>query len=62
MPDLVKKTRWLTGRKMITVAGFTAATAMVYSGKMSDQCWVFAMAVFIAGHHAADLIAAWKGH
>jgi hypothetical protein len=24
--------------------------------------WVYAMAVFIAGHHAADLIKAWKGN
>jgi len=58
---VVKKTRWFTGRKAITAAGFVAATAMVYSGKMSDQVWVYAMAVFIAGHKASDIIAAWKG-
>jgi hypothetical protein len=56
-----KKTRWFTGRKVITAVGFVTATVMVYGGHMTDQCWVFAMAVFIAGHHAADLIKAWKG-
>lgn len=55
-------TRWITGRKAITAAGFATATALVCFGKMSDQCWVFAMAVFIAGHHAEDLIKAWKGN
>lgn len=61
MDSVKSKTRWFTGRKVITAAGFVAATAMVYSGRMTDQCWVFAMAVFIAGHHAEGLIGAWKG-
>ena len=55
-----KKTRWFTGRKVITTAGFVTATAMLWTGKMSDQVWVYAMAVFIAGHHAADIVTAFR--
>ena len=54
-------TRWLTKRSVITAVGFITATAMVYSGKMSDQVWVYAVAVFIAGHHAADIVKAFRG-
>ncbi|MGO8847253.1 MAG: hypothetical protein ACLQFI_18345 [Methylocella sp.] len=60
--DGAKKTRWFTGRKVLTVAGIIIATTALWVGKMSDGVWVYAMAVFIAGHHAADLIKAWKGN
>lgn len=56
-----KKTRWLTSRKVITAVGFSTATVMVYTGKMDAGTWVYNLAVLIAGHHAADLIAAWRG-
>jgi hypothetical protein len=55
-------TRWLTSRKVITTVGVAIATTALFKGKMSDGVWVYAMAVFIAGHHAADLIKAWKGN
>jgi hypothetical protein len=55
------KTRWFTSRKVITVVGVAIATTALFSGKMSDSVWVYAMAVFITGHHAADLIKAFKG-
>jgi hypothetical protein len=55
-----KKTRWFTSRKVITVVGFVTATVMVYTGKMTDSVWVYAMAVFIAGHHAADIVSAFR--
>lgn len=60
MADAAKK-GWFTTRKILTIAGIVIATTMVYTGKMTDSVWVYAMAVFIAGHHAADLIKAWKG-
>jgi hypothetical protein len=53
--------KWFTTRKVLTYVCIAIATTMVYSGKMSDGVWVYAMAVFIAGHHAADLIKAFKG-
>ena len=56
----MKRTRWLTGRKVITVVGVAIASTALFRGKMSDSVWVYAMAVFIAGHHAADLIKAWR--
>lgn len=56
------KTRWLTSRKVITAVGVATSTVALFTGKMSDQCWVFAQAVFIAGHHAEDLIKAFKGN
>ena len=57
----VKKKGWFTTRKVLTYTCIAVATTMVYTNKMSDGVWVYAMAVFIAGHHAADLIRAWKG-
>ncbi len=56
----MKKTRWLTSRKAITAIGVTIASAALFKGRMSDSVWVYAMAVFIAGHHAGDLIKAWR--
>ena len=53
--------RWWTKRFVITAAATAIASAALFKGKMSDSVWVYAMAVFIAGHHAADLIRAWKG-
>lgn len=56
----MKKTRWFTSRKVITAVGVAIASTALFRGKMSDSVWVYAMAVFIAGHHAADLIKAWR--
>jgi hypothetical protein len=53
--------RWFTTRKVLTAVGVTIATTALWTGKMTDGVWVYAMAVFIAGHHAADLIKAFKG-
>ena len=58
----VKTTRWLTKRSVITAVGVAIASVALFKGKMSDGAWVYAMAVFIAGHHAVDLIKAWKGN
>jgi hypothetical protein len=62
MSDPGEKKGWFTTRKVLTYTSIALATAMVYTGKMSDGVWVYAMAVFIAGHHAADLIKTWKGN
>lgn len=58
---VMKKTRWFTSRKLITAVGVAIASTALFRGKMSDSVWVYAMAVFIAGHHAGDLIKAWRG-
>jgi hypothetical protein len=54
-------TQWFTARKVLTAVGVAIATTALWKGKMGDGVWVYAMAVFIAGHHAADLIKAWRG-
>jgi len=56
------KKRWFTTRKLLTVVGIAISTTALWKGKMTDSVWVYAMAVFIAGHHAVDLVKAWKGH
>ena len=53
--------RWLTKRFVITSVATLIASVAMFKGKMTDSVWVYAMAVFIAGHHAEDLIKAWKG-
>ena len=61
MADEVKHSRWLTKRMFFSVAGFVASTTMVYTGKMTDSVWVYSLAVVIAGHHAEDIVKAFKG-
>lgn len=56
-----KKTRWFTSRKVFTLVGVAVASTALFKGKMSDSVWVYAMAVFLAGHHAIDIIKAWRG-
>jgi hypothetical protein len=53
--------RWLTTRKAVTAIGLTIATVMVYTGKMSAGEWVDALAVLLVGHHASDVVKAFKG-
>ena len=54
--------KWFTTRKVLTYVCIAIATTMVYTGKMSDSVWVYGMAVFLAGHHAADLLKSYKGN
>lgn len=56
-----RRTRWFTKRSVVTLVAVTVASVALFKGKMGDSVWVYAMAVFIAGHHAEDLIKAWKG-
>lgn len=61
MSDPVKHSRFLTKRVLFSASGLVIATGLVCAGKMADTCWVYALAVIIAGHHAEDIIKAWKG-
>jgi hypothetical protein len=36
-------------------------TALVYFGKMGGEQFVYLCAVVVAGHHLADVVAAFKG-
>lgn len=44
-----------------SVLGLGLATGLVYTGKLGGEQWVYALAIVIAGHHAEDIIKAWKG-
>jgi hypothetical protein len=56
-----KRKSWFTTRKVLTYVCIILATVSLWGGKLTGETWVLAMAVFIAGHHAADLIQAWRG-
>lgn len=51
---------WLTTRKVLTALCITIATVMVYTGKMNAGEWVDGMAVFLIGHHASDVVKAFR--
>jgi len=61
MADDTKPKRFLTKRMVISAASFASCTAALWAGKMTDGVYVYAIAVILAGHHAADLIKAWRG-
>lgn len=52
--------RWFTKRFMISAVGFVTATALLILGKLTGECWVYSLAIVIAGHHAEDVIAAMR--
>lgn len=46
---------------MLSVLGIAVATGLVLAGKMGGENWVYALAVVLAGHHAADIVRAARG-
>lgn len=54
--------RFTTKRFIFSAVGFTTATALLCQGKMDCGCWVYALAIVIAGHHAEDIVRAWRGN
>jgi hypothetical protein len=55
-----KKRRVFTTRKVFSLVGFLAATIMLWYGKINGEEWVYVLVIVIAGHHAEDLIKAWR--
>ena len=41
---------------------FTTASVALWNGKLGGAEWVYAVAVILAGHHAADIIKAYRGN
>lgn len=60
MPGHTGIRRFLTKRFIFSAAGLALATLELEHGKLSGTEWVYALAIIIAGHHAPDLIAAWR--
>lgn len=61
MDDQHPKKPFFSKRVLLSIAGLAISTGMVFAGKMTDSAWVFSLAVILAGHHASDIVKAWKG-
>lgn len=53
--------RLTTKRFLFSAAGLAIATVMLTKGKIDCECWVYSLAIIIAGHHMEDCIRALKG-
>lgn len=53
--------KFTTKKFFFSLLGLILATVLTYQGHMTGEVWVYALAVIIAGHHAEDLIKAWRG-
>jgi hypothetical protein len=53
--------RFFSKRVFLSLLGLGTATGLVIAGKIGGSEWVYALAVVIAGHHASDIVSAWKG-
>jgi hypothetical protein len=42
------------------VIGLALATAALWTGKISGENWVYVLVIVISGHHAEDLIKAYR--
>lgn len=48
-------------RMVLSLLGMGLMTALCYLGKVGGEQFIYGLAVILAGHHAADLIKAWRG-
>jgi hypothetical protein len=53
--------RFTTKRFLFSAVGLGLATYLCLAGKLSGQEWVYALLSIIAGHHAEDIVARWRG-
>jgi hypothetical protein len=52
---------WILKQRFLwSAAGLAIASVALWHGKMDGENWVFALAVVLAGHHAEDLVKAWR--
>lgn len=61
MPGHTGIRRFGTKRFVFSAVGLALATWLCYVGKLSGQEWVYALVCIIAGHHAEDIVARWRG-
>lgn len=54
-------TKWITGRKVLTVALVILGTVELERHNLSDSNWVYLMMACLAGHNLATILTAWKG-
>lgn len=61
MPGHTGIRRFTTKRFVFSAVGLGLATYLCWNAKIGGQEWVYALAIIIAGHHAEDIIRAWRG-
>ena len=54
-------TGFITKRFVLSLIGLGLSSLLCYQGKLPGDAWVYALAVILAGHHAVDLVKAWRG-
>jgi len=59
--DQPSKKPFFTKRFIFSLIVLINGTALVYFGKLGGEQFVYLCALVVAGHHAADLITAWRG-
>jgi hypothetical protein len=52
--------RFFTKRFLFSMLGLALASVLLATGKLSGENWVYALAVVIAGHHAEDIVKAYR--
>jgi len=53
--------KYFTKRMLFSVAGLSAATWLCHGGHIDGSAWTYALGVSIFGHHAEDIVKAYKG-
>lgn len=53
--------RLVTKRFILSMLGLFLGSFLCYKQRLPGEAWVYALAVILAGHHAVDLIKAWRG-
>lgn len=54
-------TKWLTGRKALTVTLVAISTVELERHNLSDSNFVYLMLGCLAGHNLATVLSAWRG-
>jgi hypothetical protein len=54
-------TKWITGRKVLTVTLVAIATVELERHNLSDGNFVYLMLGCLAGHNLATVLSAWRG-
>lgn len=60
-PDRSWWQRFTTKRFFISMIGLGLGTWLCWETKISGEAWVYTLGICIAGHHAEDILKAWKG-
>lgn len=54
-------TKWLTGRKVLTVLVVAISTAELERHNLTSEAFVYIVLGCLAGHNLATVLSAWRG-